>query len=154
MRLYVIRHAKAMDYGNASSGGERALTADGQTQASRIGDYFLGNSEKPELVLTSPILRAKQTAEILCEVAKLGSAHTVDWLRCGMRPEVAVRELTAYREFERVAIVGHNPDLYFLLHHLLNEISAPEHVKKASVHVLESFDPPANSALLSEILRF
>ena len=154
MKLYVIRHAKATDFGEQAWDGERPLTEKGLKQSRRIGEFFAQSSDVPELVLTSPILRAQQTADALCSAAGIDAPLTVDWLRCGMRPESAVKELVAYTGFERVAIVGHNPDLYFLLHHLLDEMESPAHVKKASVHVLERFNPPQSRAVLEEVYHF
>ncbi|MFC5049792.1 SixA phosphatase family protein [Rubritalea spongiae] len=154
MKLYVIRHAQAEDFGDVKWGDTRPLTAKGWKQATAIGDYFKKSTGRPELVLTSPVLRAEQTAQQLCETGELESPHIVEWLRCGMRPEQAVSELKAYESFERVVIVGHNPDLYFLLQHLLVEGDAPRHVKKASVTVLENLKLTNSRAQLEEVLHF
>jgi phosphohistidine phosphatase len=153
MKLYVIRHAKATDFGESAWGGERPLTEKGLKQSEAIGQYFGKSSEGPELVLTSPILRAQQTADTLCHAAGLDAPLTVDWLRCGMRAEEAVSELAAYTAFECVAVVGHNPDLYFLLHQLLGN-DAPAHVKKASVTELDGLELPKISARLVDIRHF
>lgn len=152
MKLYVIRHAQAADYSAATGDSGRSLTAKGEKQAAAIGSHFMSCKVAPEIVLTSPVVRAHQTATILSDRAGLERPMTANWLRCGMRPEVAVAELVAYKDFEHVAIVGHNPDIYWLLHHLL--VDAPPRVKKASVHVLEDFQPPSRSAVLEASLQF
>ena len=152
MKLYVIRHAKASDFGD--SAGKRALTKSGIEQSVAIGSYFKSNRIKPEIVLTSPVLRAHQTAEILCENGGIATPVICPWLKCGMSVEQAVSELKVYSDFSSLAIVGHNPDLYFLLHYLLDQCSAPSGVKKASVTVLNECNPSMATARLMEVLHF
>ena len=55
------------------------------------------------------------------------------WLASGMDPETAVRELGAFASFDRIAIVGHEPDLSALIESLLGAAAGTVEVKKASV---------------------
>ena len=62
MQLLFIRHGQAAPYCANDAG--RALTDFGQKQAKQTADYVLANFA-PDLIISSPYIRAKQTAEIL-----------------------------------------------------------------------------------------
>jgi phosphohistidine phosphatase len=104
MRLYLVRHAKAAP-------GEpdelRQLTAVGLDQARTLGARLAAESVRPDVVLTSPLLRARQTGE---ELARATGAQTEpdDRLEPGATAE-DVREAVAGRG-EHVVVVGHQPD--------------------------------------------
>lgn len=137
MELLVIRHAKAEEHGHPRGDAARALVAKGEAQADRIGRFLRRTKRLPGLTLTSPLVRARQTADRLCASAGLPSPMVQPWLASGMDPETAVRELGAFAAFERVAIVGHEPDLSALVESLLGADGGAVEVKKASVTGLD-----------------
>lgn len=136
MNLYIIRHAKAESFASSSADSDRELTELGRQQSADIAKLIDSDFVVPEIVLTSPVLRAKQTAEIMCASLATGSALIEPWLRCGMRPNDAMNGLAGYHSFQSVAVVGHEPDLSYLIMHLLGVDSLPFKVKKASLTVL------------------
>jgi len=101
MRLVLVRHAEAAPGGPDEL---RALTPAGHEQARQLGARLRGEGIEPDAVLTSPLLRARQTAEALA----LGPAEPVDELAPGATEE-DVRGLVAGRG-ETVVVVGHQPD--------------------------------------------
>ncbi len=135
MRLYLLRHAEAVDH--ALTDAARELTVRGLEQARTVGAFCLKHALKPDLILTSPYRRAVQTAELVA--AALGQpAQTVPFLASGMAPETALDELSAYQRFASVMLVGHQPDLGMLIATLLglrNDAAFP--VSKASLTCLE-----------------
>lgn len=137
MELLVIRHAKAEAHGHPQGDAARALVPKGEEQAARIGRFLRRTRRLPDVVLTSPLVRAQQTAEGVCAAAELPTPVVQPWLACGLDPESAVRELAAFTRFERVALVGHEPDLSSLIGWLLGSTGATIEVKKASVTGLE-----------------
>ena len=137
MKLSIIRHAQAVDFGAIAFGGDRELTKKGIEQSQRLGEHFTESGLLPDIVLSSPVLRARQTAEILCQSAGLSEPLLVPFLRCGMRPEDALSELKGYVSFDHIALVGHQPDLSYLLTRLMGCHELPFRVKKASLSVLE-----------------
>jgi len=147
MTLLLIRHATAEAHGLSGGDFSRALITKGINQAHRVGSFLRENNLLPELLLTSPVSRAKETAKILAEE---GSPNPIveTWLSCGMRPEIALSELTAYRDLESVAIVGHEPDFSTLVEHVLGANLCTIRVKKTSIISLE-IDPPKQSGLLN-----
>ncbi|MFK7909817.1 MAG: histidine phosphatase family protein [Akkermansiaceae bacterium] len=146
MELLIIRHAKAEDF--ATDDASRNLVPKGQDQSRRIGKFLKANGLVPDLTLTSPYARARETAELFCE-ASGGEAPVVEpWLACGMRPEKAMSELAAYSDFSRVAICGHNPDFAYLTEWLLGSQTGGVHVRKASIIYFSNIRPPVQGGYL------
>lgn len=147
MLLYILRHAEAetkivADY-------ERRLTLHGHEQANAMGRFCLERKIFPEIILTSPVVRAKQTAEQFVAVLKKGDLIEAPWMACGMNPERALKELSVYKNFKRVMIVGHEPDLSRLIAILLgiNDSGALE-VAKASLTTIALKKIETNSGVL------
>jgi phosphohistidine phosphatase len=105
VRLYLVRHAEA-------ARGEpdvlRPLTAAGRQAARALGAQLTTERVRPDAVLTSPLLRARETA------AELGRALGCDpvpdeRLAPGATAE-SVRSAVAGRGAQVVVVVGHQPD--------------------------------------------
>ena len=104
MRLYLVRHAEAEP-------GEpdelRALTAHGRWQAKELGARFARRGIHPEAVVSSPLLRARQTAEAIAAEAGV-TAETDERLAPGATAD-GLRAVVAGRG-ETVVVIGHQPD--------------------------------------------
>jgi phosphohistidine phosphatase len=150
MELLVIRHGKAEGH-SLRGDGERALVSKGHAQAKHLGRLLKHAGRLPMIVLTSPLLRARQTAETLCEEAGLPGPVIQGWLACGMQPDQAWQELAAFREFERVAIVGHEPDLSGLIAFLMGCPHGAIRMKKGACAVLRLL-PPAITGTLEALI--
>ena len=104
MRLYLVRHAEAAP-------GEpdelRALTPEGRRQAQELGDRLQADGVEPDAILTSPLLRARETGDALAEATGVG-AQPDERLAPGATEE-DVRAAVAGRG-ETVVVVGHQPD--------------------------------------------
>lgn len=147
MELLLIRHAKAEDHGHPEGDYERALTMKGIRQSERVGEFLLKQNLVPELILTSPVRRAAETAEIISEIVDISEPITEEWLSCGMHPEEALSELMVYAEISRIALVGHEPDFSMLIREILGVEAGYVEVKKASVIKL-TCRPPRRSGVL------
>jgi phosphohistidine phosphatase len=101
MRLVLVRHAEAAP---GSPDDLRALTDEGRAQARALGERLRDEGIRPDAVLSSPLLRAVQTAEAL----GLGEPEADDRLAPGMTPDT-VRAVVAERG-GTVVVVGHQPD--------------------------------------------
>jgi phosphohistidine phosphatase SixA len=104
MRLYLVRHADAAP-------GEpdelRPLTALGRQQARDLGARLAGRGATGAAVISSPLLRARETAE---EIARaLGTTPATDERLAPGATATAVREAVAEHGGE-VVVVGHQPD--------------------------------------------
>lgn len=109
MTLYLLRHAEAEDL--AVSDSARRLTAKGRAQAERTGKFCRRHGIRPGIILTSPVTRARQTAEIVAGILDDAELAEVPWAACGMDPAAAVGELQACAKSGAVMLVGHQPDL-------------------------------------------
>lgn len=135
MDLYLLRHADANTV--ATTDDARPLSEKGISQAKKVGRFCKDHNVKPEIILTSPVLRAAETAEIVAEIIK-GELMVEPWLACGMQPETALEELRGYERFESVMIVGHQPDFSLLAAHILGlQDNEQISIRKASLTHLE-----------------
>lgn len=104
MQLYLVRHADAAP-------GEpdelRSLTAEGRDQARQLGERLRDEGVRPDAVLTSPLLRARETGNLLCEALDV-SPEPDERLAPGADAD-SVREATTGRG-EHVIVIGHQPD--------------------------------------------
>lgn len=111
MNLYLIRH------GESESGDkpdeERALTPAGLEQATAMARRVTGFPDPPTVLFSSPLLRARQTAEPFGQGWNL-SIQTAEWLRPMVEPSDVIETLQQRSE-EAIALVGHLPNLGLLL---------------------------------------
>jgi len=113
MNLYLLRHAKAEDHGpRYPDDSQRPLTSDGEKEMRRVAKGMHELELKFDLILSSPFVRAKRTAEIVAEVFKYGDPRFSENLACGGNPRKLIDELTRdHRACENILLVGHEPDL-------------------------------------------
>jgi phosphohistidine phosphatase len=106
VKLYFFRHGKA-DWPNWDKpDDERPLTEEGKKEVRKVA-RLLARLEVAPLILTSPLPRASQTAEIaaecldakLCEESKLGKGFNA----------ARLREIVKRRGAESLMVVGHEP---------------------------------------------
>lgn len=147
MQLILLRHGKAEDR-HPEGDRFRALMEKGYLQARRAGELLKASGDVPEIVLTSPLVRTRQTAEIFCEAAGIPGPVVQGWLACGMDPESALSELKAYRDFGRVMIVGHEPDFSTLLQWVLGTEGGWLEMKKGALACLDIRPPTRHGRLL------
>ena len=104
VQLVIVRHAKA-------AAGEpdelRPLTAEGREAARALGEQLAAEGLRPDAVLTSPLLRARQTGEELARPAGL-EAEPDERLAPGATAEGV--KAAASERGETVVVVGHQPD--------------------------------------------
>jgi phosphohistidine phosphatase len=140
MRLYVIRHADAVAQGlnGVERDEDRPLSEAGQKQARQLAGALRDQGVKLDKVLSSPLLRAKQTAEGMLSVWGDGAPELAESeaLTPGTKKKKVLRELLAAGG-EAVAVVGHNPDLSELIGWMIGEKNASVSLAKAGVACIE-----------------
>jgi phosphohistidine phosphatase len=110
VELYLVRHADAGDpMAWTGDDAERPLSSKGRRQAKRLGSLLAGIKLRPDVILTSPKLRAADTAKI---VGKAVSVKPRKDDRLGSSVELGdlAGLLAGNREARRVVLVGHDPD--------------------------------------------
>lgn len=136
MQLLILRHGQAEDT-HSDGDSLRALTDKGREQARNAALLLKAAGALPNLVLTSPVLRARQTADEFCQAAAMPGPLSQNWLACGMTAEQALTQLGEYKDFKRVALVGHEPDLSGLIECLLGANCGAVLMKKGSLACVE-----------------
>ncbi len=147
MELILLRHGKAENI-NPQGDGARQLVGKGRMQARKAAKALKSAGLLPDIVLTSPLVRARQTADEFCETAGMPGAVIQSWLACGMRPELAMNELAGFMEFKRVAIVGHEPDFSGLAEWILGASGGGVEFKKGAIACLRVAPPSRHGTLI------
>ncbi len=153
MELLLLRHGKAEDRASDGSDFNRELVEKGKLQAENAARILKSSKMLPDLVISSPLTRTLQTANEFTRAAHLPGPITEPWLACGMAPETALAELAAYHDFQRVMLVGHEPDLSQLIQHCLGTVGNSIEVRKGSLTCLE-IQPPSPRAKLAFLMPF
>lgn len=115
MRVILVRHAEAVNVGDdgVATDFDRHLTPHGREQAAKLAEAFAARGVAPSVVVSSPLVRAMQTAEPLLRLLAMttGEPMVCDILAAGAMKR---RKLTKYVEglhADVAVLVGHNPDL-------------------------------------------
>jgi phosphohistidine phosphatase len=114
VRLYIMRHGPAEDHAASGKDFDRALTASGRDRVKDVARALVAEDEAPHVILTSPLVRALQTAEIVAAVTKPeGSVLIRRSLEPGAHAYEVAEECLAGEAgaAKRVMLVGHEPDL-------------------------------------------
>lgn len=117
MRLFLVRHGSAEDPAGRAD-PERALTDEGRREVAEVSGAIAAAMEAPIEVLSSPYLRAEQTAEVLREILgikpklRATDAMLPDSDFGALRPALA--DLGA-RGTRTVIAVGHNPSISIMV---------------------------------------
>lgn len=130
MKILLMRHGEAVDHAPGMGDGERWLTAKGRRVTREVAEALVAHTA-PAAVLTSPLVRAVQTAEILVGAARLEDSVAVVREIATGDVETLQSLLRAYRGDGPLAVVGHEPTLSTLAMSLLNERSWPGFDKSA-----------------------
>lgn len=142
MRLLIIRHAIAVERGTPDiPDEERPLTRKGERRFQQAARGLARIEPRPDVLLTSPLPRARQTAEIAAQAWGKLKAKKADVLAGGSFAEIAgildklPRDIT-------VALVGHEPDVSELLAAILgSKDTAAFAFKKGGVAAVEIAGP-------------
>ncbi len=149
MELYIVRHGEAgqamLVRGHADD--ERELTSEGRKETAAVAKALRALGCSPARIGTSPLARARQTAEILAETLDAEKKLEIcKFLSSGSDAEALIRWLRDLRA-DSVMIVGHMPDLARLASALLAPKGALDIVFKKSGVCCISFDStPATGA--------
>ena len=151
--IYLIRHAIAEDHSDNGRDVDRRLTAHGAAKMHRACAGLARLGVAPELVYTSPLVRARQTAEIVCEALALG---VTPQLMPALAPGGARQVPAALRlrgDIGALALVGHEPDMGQLAALLIGGVGGGIAFKKGSVAAIEvDALPPRRSGTLTWFL--
>lgn len=120
MKLVIVRHAAAIERTSEIPEQQRYLTPKGRAFMRNTARTMIKKGFEPGVILTSPLVRAVQTAEILAEALTYIVAVVVtDKLSAGFDAGALRRLLEKFQQTDELAIVGHEPDLSSVVSSLL-----------------------------------
>jgi phosphohistidine phosphatase len=148
--LYLIRHGLAEERGDAwPDDTKRPLTEKGKERLAREARGLAHLGIAFDIVLTSPLVRTRQTAEIIA--AGLDpKPHVVaaESLAPGGTFQTVMADLEKHAKRERIALVGHEPSIGELAARLIGSRHPIEFKKGAVCRIdIESLPPPGPGAL-------
>jgi phosphohistidine phosphatase len=153
MKLYLLRHGIAVDRigGDITSDWQRPLTKEGKKETSQVATALLKLGVKANAVVSSPLIRARQTADIIVEVLAKGiELQITDSLAPGGMASDLYKFLKPFSQLEEIFLVGHEPDIGRLAGTLL--WAGPElniAFKKTAVCRIDILDiPPSSPGIL------
>ena len=137
MQLFLVRHAKAVERSFDIPENNRFLTPEGRDRFRDIAKRLAKKGMHPEVIVSSPLVRAVQTAEILAEALAFTGPLAVDeTLAPGFGMDGLQKLLGRHPGVSALACVGHEPDLGELGCELLHTPGAFS-LKKGGVLALE-----------------
>lgn len=145
-KLLVLRHAKS-DWSIDSSDFERSLKNRGKRAAQRMGAWMREQDLIPEYILSSPAVRARNTAEKLTKAMGL-AAHQIHYdsrlYACNLDTLKAVLS-SIPADKNKVLLIGHNPDLEEFLEYIHQEnLTRPDDGKLLPTATLAVLEMPDN----------
>jgi phosphohistidine phosphatase len=133
-RIHLLRHAHAGDaFAWIGDDDLRPLTKKGRRQSERLGAFLEAHDVRPDVIVSSPLVRAQQTAEIVA--GSLGMTVRLDerlGSGFGRRELWALLDELGARE---PMFVGHEPDLSALVAYLIDAADIP--MKKGALATID-----------------
>lgn len=143
MKVYLIRHAEAVALGEQgiTDDAERPLTDVGEQQSRIIAKGLLRTGIRLDKLLTSPLVRAKQTTDLLI---RNWDGPPPEVVECDeLAPDVRLKKLArALRRVnsENIGLVGHNPQLALFAAWLIGSKKTQIDLAKAGVACIDFED--------------
>jgi phosphohistidine phosphatase len=155
MNLYLLRHAHALDVGEQGieNDDERPLSDQGRQQMEAVGDAIKRLALKFDHILSSPLRRAMQSAEALCQALGVpeSTITTCDQLAPGCSTRKLSKRLRGL-EGDNILLVGHEPDLSKHLVRFIGSKRAQVELPKAGVACLRCESTPGKGSAVLEWL--
>ncbi len=115
MEIYLVRHGIASDQENYTNDEERPLTNKGLQKTSQVAKRLYQLGLRFDLILTSPLVRARQTAELLQSAGLSSQIEESSYLAPASDIHAGLSWLEKWRsqasDSKGLALVGHQPDL-------------------------------------------
>lgn len=147
MYLYIIRHATAEereDFAKKNADDSmRPLTSKGRKKLQKVSLSLEKEFDKLDLIVTSPYLRAKQSAQVVADVADNAKITESAELVPHAPPQSLLKWLKSHcGQCKKVAVIGHEPHLSSFMSYLLSGTTTDNFIemKKSSVALVEVGD--------------
>ena len=150
MKLYVMRHGPADDFATSGRDFDRALTTSGKERVTHVAHALVKACEAPRAIVSSPLVRARQTAELVAPFASDSKTVVIDESLAPGGDCAAFVRSHATRGSRRLMVVGHEPDLSELIAELLESAFEQDMQKAMVVGLRLSGEGPAELRFVLE----
>ena len=141
MHLYIVRHGIAIDREDPKcpAEAERYLTEEGVEKTKQVAKGVAALGATGDLFLTSPYVRAVQTAEIFADALDYArqKIRRNEILLPGSEPTLLFRELAREKQASSIFVFGHAPQLDDVIATALGSKKHLTFLKKAGVALIE-----------------
>ena len=150
LELYLIRHGIAAERGEAyPDDSKRPLTSDGIAALRKEAKGLAAAGVTFDQIIASPLVRTKQTAEVFAQILPGKPAVALsDSLAPAGAPAAVFQELAKYMRLERIALVGHEPNIGELAARLIGSRTAIPFKKGAICRIDFEVFPPKGTGQL------
>ena len=148
--LFILRHGEA---GNrmtvVEKDSERPLTPEGRTEMEKIAKSLKAIGLQTDRIYTSPLRRARETAEIAAKILQIPTLEEWDELKPDGSKTGLYRKLSRLGQNSRPILVGHEPYLSSMIGEIMGTTSAKIVLKKGGVAKVRitSFSPRISGEL-------
>ncbi len=134
MQVYLLRHGIAEEGKTGVNDALRSVTAEGRRKLRQVLKSAAEAGVRPELIISSPLKRALQTAELAKEILSYGDIVAQSKaLSPGASAEEAWDEIRVHKDVACLLLVGHNPLFALLAAFLLGTPQAQIDFKKGAM---------------------
>jgi phosphohistidine phosphatase len=133
MDIYLIRHSDAEGLSKGIRDSERKLSEEGIKKIKAAANYWKNFIPGFDYIISSPYIRAYETARLIAEVFKIDdNLHSDKRLSAGSRTEDVLDLANSYK-CESIAFVGHQPDMSDHVSAMISNSGAFVEFKKAAI---------------------
>ncbi len=133
MNIYLIRHSEAENISKGLRDFDRKLTQEGEKRTKYAAQYWKNLISEFDYILSSPYVRALQTANIIASVFNYqNEIHSDRKLGSGCDTEDLIEIINSF-DGNNIAYVGHQPDLSNHLSALISGCGAFAEFKKGAI---------------------
>jgi|LakMenE18May11ns_1017448.scaffolds.fasta_scaffold9256637_1 phosphohistidine phosphatase len=149
MKVYLVRHGIAQERlgGAVLNDSQRPLTDEGKAEMKQVAHALKRLNVKPDIIVSSPLVRARQTAEIIRDGLNFADELKItDTLAPGGSPGSVWKYLKQFAHVDELFLVGHEPDVGMLVANMLwaaQDVHFP--FKKGAVCRVDVYDLPSTS---------
>ena len=145
MEIYIVRHGIAEEVSGDGSDEARALTSEGKKKMKEAAAGFAKLKRTVDRIYASPLVRARQTAEILATELSI-KVEEMKELAPGNRAGAVCGRVRSIKDGQSIMLVGHEPNCSELASYLLlGSDGVQVEFKKGAICLIESRDASAGS---------
>ena len=133
MEIYIVRHGDAEPRVSGLAEADRKLTPKGKRDTERMARLAAAMNVRPDITLTSPYRRAKETAAIVLNSLKSDKLVETSTLLPEEKPEQVWKEIRSHAKAREILVVGHEPQLSAFVAYLLDSPDLTLDFKKSAL---------------------